>query len=225
MIKKLIYILILIVIFNNSAKADMLEAEVRYGSVPYEFKYGDEKKFLENANVAMLLADRAKTPDEKSYYLQDAMHYYFMVEKINKTSIEAQIGLAKIYDELKFDRIAKRHFYTALCINSQNPSANLSFANFYYKRNDLIKALKYYNRAYKFGYNNNYYLNERLGTVYEKLADINNAKKFYQSAYTLNSSSKALSNKIRLLDDLNYSNSQYYLFERQGIGNKILNEN
>lgn len=214
MIKKLTYIIILSLIFSNYAVADLMEAEIRYGEVDYEFKQGDEQKFLKNAKVDMLLFQNAKTAQERVYYLQDAMHYYFMVEKINNASIEAQIGLARINDELNIDKVAKRHFYKALNLAPQNPDVNMYFANYYYKRDDLINALKYYKRAYDFGYNNNFFVNEMLGKVYEKLADIQNAKKYYGFAFIMNTKDAFLANKIRLLDELNYSQSQYYLFKR-----------
>lgn len=200
--------------FSNYAVADLIEAEIRYGEVDYAFKPGDEQKFLNNAKTDMLLFANAKTVQERVHYLQDAMHYYFMVEKINKASVEAQIGLARINDELRIDKVAKRHFYKALNLAPQNPDVNMYFANYYYKRDDLINALKYYKRSYDFGYNNNYYVNEKLGTVYEKLADIQNAKKYYGFAFIMNSKDTFLANKIRLLDELNYSQSQYYLFKR-----------
>jgi tetratricopeptide (TPR) repeat protein len=213
MIKKLIYIIILTLIFSNFAYADLLEAEVKYGNVPYSFKSGDEQKFLKAADKNMLKSENAKTKKDKEFYLQEAMHYYYMVEKINKCSIDAQIGLGRIYDEAKFDRLAKRHFYQALNLSPQNPRTNLYFANYYYKRNELIEALRYYKRAYQFGYGNNFYLNIRIGAIYEKLADIETAQKYYKSALNLNPQANALYDKIRLLDDLNYSQSQYYLFK------------
>lgn len=215
MIKKLIYIIILTVIFANYAYADLIEAEIRYGEVYYAFKPGDEQKFLSNAKVNMQKAENVKNVQERVSYLQEAMHYYFMVEKINNSSIEAQIGLGRIYDELKFDSIAQKHFFKALSLNPKNPGTNYYFANFYYKRNDLINAFTYYKRAYQFGYQNNYYLNKQLATVCEKLADIETAKTYYQAALNLKQNDTLVAQKIKTLNNLNYNSSQYYLFSKK----------
>lgn len=218
MIKKLTYMVIYILIFSlmfiSPVLAKTQKAGVKYNGYEYAFKPGEEKIFLQNADKNMQLFEKAKTNTDKIFYLKEAMRYYFLLEQADKSSIEAQIGLGRVYDEMKFDRFAKEHFFNAYNFDNNDPKMNLYFANFYYKRNDFIMALRYYNRAYKYGYSKNYYLNYRIGQAYEKLADIENAKKFYKSASILNPQNVELNNKIRLLDELNYAQSQYYLFHK-----------
>lgn len=214
MIKKLIFILILIIFIGNSAFARPQTGHLEFSEFPYEFKQGDEIKFLNAANNNMLLADKHQTLVKKLFYLQEAMKYYFLLSKANPTSIDAQIGLGRVYDELRADRHAKEHFFNAINFDNKNPNANLYFGNFYYKRSDLITALYYYKIAYNNGYTNNYYLNYRMGNIYEKLADNKNAKSHYKTALKLNPHDSELRNKIRLLDELNYSQSQNYLFHK-----------
>lgn len=214
MFKKLIFIIILGLFFQGYAFAQVQNAYVEYNGIPYSFKPGDDAKFLKQANLDMLLYDKYQNATERYIYLQDAMRYYFLLEKINPTSIEAQIGLARVYDELNLDKYAKKHFYNALSFNSQNTKANLYFANFYYKRNDYINALNYYKTAYKCGYSKDYEVNYRLGIIYEKLADIEKSQEYYKYALRIKPKNEVLVNKIRLLDELNYGNSQYYLFRK-----------
>lgn len=216
MIKKLIYISICILICANFVFAQTQDAYIKYNGYEYEFKPGDELKFLKNADRNTLLAEKSQTIIEKVFYLQEAMRYYFLLSQIRPSLVDAQIGLGRVYDELKLDKYAKEHFYIALNFDNKNPATNMYFANFYYKRNDLISAHYYYDRAYKYGYSTNYYLNCRLGTIHEKLADIGSAKKFYSIALRLNpKNNNELINKIRLLDELNYSQSQYRLFHKR----------
>jgi len=144
------------------------------------------------------------------------MRYYFMCSKADIRSIEPQIGLGRVYDEMHRDDFAKKHFFTAVNMDNKNPAANFHFANFYYKRSDFITALHYYKKAYDNGYANRYGLNCLMGTTYEKLADIESAKKFYRNALGIRPASPDLTYKIRLLDELNYSDSQYYLFSESG---------
>lgn len=216
MIKKIIYILILFIICGNYTFAQTQNAYLEYNGYQYAFKPGDEVKFLKNANTNMQLWEKSKLKSEKAFYLQEAMRYYFLLSRLDPKSVDAQIGLGRVYDEMNLDKFAKEHFFVALNFNNQNPKANFYFANFYYKRNDLINALYYYNASYKCGYSNNYSLNYRLGAIYEKLADIESAKKFYKNALRISRKNRELINKIRLLDELNYSSSQYYLYSESG---------
>lgn len=162
----------------------------------------------------MHMCEKAKTPQEKSHYLQNAMRNYFMVAQANRNSIEAQIGLGRVYDEMHMDNYAKKHFFIAYNMNNQNPKMNYYFADYYRKRNELTTAIKYYNTSYNNGLSDNFSLNYQMATVYEKLADIENAIKHYTMASRLNPNSRELTKKIRLLDDLNYSGSQYYLYRK-----------
>lgn len=216
MIKKLIYISILIILCGNFALAKTQSGGLEYNSYKYTFKSGDEQKFLKQANVDMLLFEKSELITQKAYYLQDAMRYFYMVSQINPKSVDAQVGLARIYDEIQLDNYAKKHFYVGLDFDNKNPKTNFYFANFYYKRKDLINALTYYKKAYEYGYSNNVEVNYMMGTIYEKLADIENSKKFYANALALNPTNEELNIKIRLLDELNYSQSQYYLYSNSG---------
>ena len=211
MIKKLIYILILFILCINSVFAQTQNAYLNYNGYQYAFKPTDKAKFLTNAYVNMLLWEKALTVEDKNFYLKEAMRYYFLLSKIDPKSIDAQIGLGRVYDEYKLDKFAKEHFFKAYDFDNRNPKTNFYFANFYYKRNDFITALFYYKKAYQYGFSKNYEVNYKIGTIHEKLADIETAKKFYVSASKIKPQNEELINKIRLLDELKYDESQYYL--------------
>ncbi len=214
MIKKVIYILTLIIFCTNFAFGETRQAGINYDGYLYTFRQGDETKFLKNANISLLLFEKSQIQSDKNFYLQEAMRYYFLLSQINHASIDAHIGLGRVYDEMNLDKYAKEHFYIALNLNKLNPKTNYNFANFHYKRNDLITALYFYKIAHKYGYSNDYELNYRLGTIYEKLADIENSKSFYKNSLRFRPQNQELANKIRLLDELNYAQSQYYLIKK-----------
>lgn len=215
MIKKLIYILILFIISMTAIQAETQDAYVEYNGIQYKFNQGDEVKFKQNADKNMLLFEKAQNNNDKLFYIHEAMRYYFLLSQADSSSVDAQIGLGRVYDALRLDRYAKECFFNAFNMDPHNPKASLYFGDFYYKRSELITALNYYNDAYKCGYSKNYYLNYQLGKVYEKLADIETAKKFYTTALRLNPKNNDLRNKIGLLEELNYSQSQYYLFRKK----------
>lgn len=215
MIKKIIYIIILILLIStNCAFAATKKALIEHNGCSYAFKQNGEIKFLKCGDKNFRLYENAISQSDKNFYLDEAMKYYFLVSKINKESIGAQIGLGRVYDKKNMDKFAQKHFYNAINIDENNPEANLYFADFFYKRKNLITAEQYYKNAYKYGYSYNPQLNYKMGTIYEKLADIESAKKFYSIAFKLSHSREEIIDKIRLLDELNYSQSQYYLFGR-----------
>jgi len=205
MIKRLIYILILIVFCVNSAKATVQNACLEYNGYPYTFKYGDDVKFMKKANIDMLMWEKSQIQSDKDFYLHDALRYYFLVTQFNPKLIEARVGLGRVYDALKLDLYAEEHFSAALNLNNRNPKTNFYFANYYFDRDEYMKALYYYKNSYNDGYQKNYELNYKMGIIYEKLADIDNSIKYYSNAVKLKPSNTELIEKIRLLDELNYA--------------------
>ena len=143
------------------------------------------------------------------------MSKYYLLTKIDYSQITPYIQLARIYDEKNNNRLAKEYFYKASNLDVNNPYANFYFGEFYFKRNDYKRALRYYNIAYNNGLNNRYDLNLRLATIYEKFADLVNAKKFYEVSYSMNPNNVELRQKIQSLNELNYDKSEYYHFIRE----------
>lgn len=214
MIKKLIYIITLFIICANTTLAATKSAHLDYNKNPYGAKTTDIKKVINVANINMLLWEKALTDYDKKSYLDVAMRNYYLATKIDSSSIEAYVGLARVYEEMNIDRLAKEYYYRATNLSPLNADANFYFANFYFKKQNYIKSLAHYQIAYKNGYSNYPEINNKMGIIYEKLADIENAKYYYTNALKLNPSDETLNEKIRLLDELNYGSSQYYLYNK-----------
>lgn len=170
----------------------------------------DYRTYLKDANIDMILYEKSQLKEDQDFYLDKAMRNFYLVTKINGGVIEAMLGMARVYDEMKKDKSAKKYFYQALNIDYYNPDVNFYFANYYFKRKDYRKALEYYKIAQENGYYG-YEINLNQGVIYEKLADLRSAKIYYKKALSLKPDNAELSEKIRLLDELNYDNSQYYL--------------
>jgi len=215
MIKRLTYILILFITCANITSAQPHNANLQYNDTQYSFKHFNIKNVLYTANKDMLLFKKSKSGTDKQKYLDDAMKNYFIATKIDDTSIDGYLGLALIYDIMRQDKLAKEFFFKSINIDGNSPKANFYFGDFYFNRSDYLTALNYYKIAYKNGYSKKYELNYKLGIIYEKLADIETAKSFYWIALKLMPKNSELYDKIRLLDDLNYCDSQYYLFKKK----------
>lgn len=157
--------------------------------------------------------DTALAVDEeqtRQKLLEFAAGKYFLLSKINPQAITPYVQLARIYDITKHDRYAKEYFYRATNLENLNPFANFYFGEYYFRRDDYKKALKYYLIAYQNGYDNIYDLNVRLAVIYEKVGDLENAKKYYTAAGVLDSSQTDILNKIEEINRLNYDKSEYY---------------
>ncbi len=149
------------------------------------------------------------TKDNK--YLGTAMGKYYILTKIYPVEIYPMVQLARTYDEKHLDKFAKEYFNTGLNINKNDPYLNYYFGDFYYKRADYKRALRHFKIAYNNGYTEYYDLNYKIATIYEKFADLLNAKYYYEKAYSLNQNNSFLKDKVLQIDSLNYGQSEYYI--------------
>ena len=185
------------------------QGRIEYNTGLFDYSKLDETIIKKEADEYFNLFLKTENKRHREKYLDIALNRYYLLTKINPSNITYYVQTARIYDTKNKSRLAKEYFSTAYNINSQNPFTNFYFGEYYFKRRDYKKALYFYNKAYNNGYNNNYELNLRLAVIYEKLADLVNAKKFYEISYSLKRDS-SLQEKIQLLNELNYEKSEYY---------------
>lgn len=201
--KKIIWAFFIFIISLNLAQAMDYDKTIDYSKLDYQ-------TYLKDAKVDLILYEKSQLKEDKAFYLDKAMRNFYLVTKINNGIVDATLGLARVYDAMGKDKSAKKYFYQSLNIDYYNPDVNYYFANYYYSRKDYRKALEYYKIAQENGFYG-YEINLNQGIIYEKLADLRNAKIYYKKALNLKPDNAELSEKIRILDELNYDNSQYYL--------------
>ncbi len=210
--KKVITVALLFLLFNTfsflPSQASMTEVN---GDVYKTLNYSvlNSKKIREEAQKDFFLYFKTSNTVLKEKYLNTAMQKYYILTQINPSDIDAYIKLGKIYDEKNISELARNCFYKALNMNKQTAMANFYFGDYYYKRNDYKKALYYYKIAYNNGAAKTYDFNLKLAIIYEKLADLSNAKKFYEISYNMKADNK-VGEKIQSLNELNYDKSDYY---------------
>ncbi len=184
---------------------------VEKGSVKYEdnlmdYSVLDGQKILQEADSFFEQYETTKNPN----YLSTAMGKYYIVTKIYPIEIYPMVQLARTYDEKKLDKFAKEYFSICYDINKKDPYLNYYMGDFYYKRNDFKRALRYFKRAYDNGYSEYYDLNVKIATIYEKFADLLTAKYYYEKAFSLDQSNTNLKDKTLQIESLNYYDSGYY---------------
>ncbi len=208
MIYKNIFVITALFLTINTSFA-IQSGRVEHNSVLFDYKNLNFTEIQKEADNFFVLYKRNSVPETKEHYLNSAAGKYYILTKVDNSRIEPYVQLGRIYDEKNKPRLAKENFCKAININFKDPSANFYFGEFFYKRNEYKKALYHYNIAYNNGYSNKYTLNLRLATIYEKFADLINAKKFYDVSYSMKPSTE-LQKKIRSLDEADYRKSGYY---------------
>ncbi len=208
----LLFILILFFNVNNSFSAELGRIEYNPNLLDYSKLNFNKIKSEADNNFNLFLQSTNET--DKNNYLNTATSKYYILTKIDPSQIVPYIQLGRIYDYTDHPRLAKESFCKAININPISPYTNLYFGDFYYNRRDYTKALRHYRIAYNNGLNNKYELNLKLAIINEKLADLTNAKKFYEITYKMKPDEK-IQEKIQLLNELNYDKSEYYHIIRE----------
>lgn len=201
----------LIILSVNSVIA-VQSGNVEYNAAVKLFDYAtlDKTPVINDADMYFDIALNIRDPKEKKRFINLALGKYILASKISPEDQRTYVQMARLYDEMKKDTLAKSYFSHACNLETNDPYTNFWFAEFYFTRKDFKKALMYYNKAYNNGYADNYTLNLRLAEIYEKFADLSKALKFYGTTYSLNPQDTKLQEKIQAIGGLNYESSEYY---------------
>jgi tetratricopeptide (TPR) repeat protein len=208
MIYKKIFLIIILLSFALPVFA-VQKGRVETSSVLFDYSTLDYVGIQKEADIYFKYYQKSSDALAKERYLDIAAGKYYILTKIDNSKIKPYVQLGRIYDEKNKSRLAKENFCKAININSTDAAANYYFGDFYYKRNDYKKALYHYNVAYNNGYSRIYSLNLKLATIYEKFADLSNAKKFYDVSYSMKPST-TLQQKIQSFSGENFAESEYY---------------
>ncbi len=216
--KKIFIVLGAFVLFGstlNSANA------VEFGAVQYDHNntYIDYSKFSssavkKSADAYFYKALESNNADDKKENLKKAAGEYFILTKINPYDLYAIDQIARIYDFEGKNSYAKGYFYKALEINKNHAPTNFYFGDYYYSRKEYQKALKYYNKALSNGYKVDYDILAKMGTMYEKLGDLQKANQYYKKAVVLKKDND-IATKIKEIEELKYSDTEYYKKRRK----------
>lgn len=187
---------------------------IRYGgveqsSVLFSYKKLNYSQIKQEADKYFALSAKNTAPESHNLFLNKASEQYYILTKVDNAKIDPYIQLGRIYDEKDKAPLAHENFCKALNLDYKDAKANFYYGEFYYKRSEYKKALYHYNIAYNNGYKNQYILNLRLATIYEKFADLSNAKKFYDVSYSMKPSNE-LHAKISSINVIEYQKSGYY---------------
>ena len=194
------------VIFIPSANSTV-KGGINY-SIPVYYDNLSETELQEKGKSYFFNAMMLKN-GEIDENMTQALNIYTILQNVNPENIEYSVRLGRLYEKIGKDRYAKGNFSRAIGINSSKPEPYFYFGEYYYNKEQYRKALKYYNNAYKNGYETNYDLLYKMGDVYEKLGDTRSALKYLKAAEK-QSPNSGISAIIKYVEIQDAGNNLYY---------------
>ena len=195
----------LILCFSILQSYSALKGGVDY-RIPFDYTKLNQTELESRAEFYYNSALNTKELNEDMTY---ALNLYNLLSNAYPENITYPLRLGKLYDVLGKDRHAKGQYYRAMSVNSSRPEPYFYLGDFYYEREQYRKALKFYLKAYDFGYTEHYQTLEKIGTIYKKFGDTEKALYYLQCAVVLNPSDSLYVriNNIKSADD---TNNEYY---------------
>lgn len=131
----------------------------------------NETDFINQGNSFLEQAISNQYPELNSMYLLKAQYYFYVASKNTPPSVDALIGLGRVYTLQNKQEDAKNTLFEAYSLDPYNADANFYFAEFWYKYSDFKTALKYYIKAYTLNYKDRTTNYEMIKKCYAKLGD------------------------------------------------------
>lgn len=208
---------------SNTVKAVEF-GELHYNNTLIDYSKIDKEATQKLADYYFNKALKAQDETERKDYLQKASGEYFILSQIEPHNLYPLVQLARVYDFEDKNNYSKAYFFRALKIDKKNAETNYYFGEYYYTREDYIRALYFYNRAVENGYQQNYNVLIKMAIMYEKLGDLLRANQYYKKAFLIKPNNTILPNKIREIENLQYKNTGYYSYYKRRNNNEN-NEN
>lgn len=175
---------------------------VEYHDYLFDYSHLDPEPLKSEADLWLSQALDEQNINVKNDLLHQAMKNYYILLKISPGDVDVLNKRALIYDIQDKNLLARSFFSRSLNIQKDNPETNYLVGDYFFKRRDFKRALRYFSAAYENGYNG-FDINYKLAVVYEKLGDLCNAKHFYQEAYSFDESKSEILDKIQNIPEEN----------------------
>lgn len=200
-----LFILLTLSIFTFNSAFAFVSGRIDY-QIPIDYTKLNKDELEERADFYYAVAIKTDKLTSDTTY---ALILYNVLSEKEPNNITYLVRLGNLYDMLDKDRYAKGNYFHAIGINPQLPEPFFCLAEFYYKRELYRKALKFYKLAYEKGYNTHYQTLYKMGDIYQKFGDTENAIKYLQSALEFENSTD-LNEKLYKIQNEHNVNKEYY---------------
>ena len=193
--------------FGQIPSVAYIKGNVEY-LIPTDYEKLSEQELADKANKYFFLAEKYEDGIVNED-ITNALFLYSVLQHKNPENIIYAVRQGILYDKIGVDRYAKGCFSKAISINKTIPEPYYYFGEYYYKREEYRKALKYYNEAYNKGFVTNYNLLYKMGDIYEKFGDTKSALRYLRLASTISVNSE-LDDKLQRVENADKINHEYY---------------
>ena len=177
-------------------------------------------------------AKMAQIKDESYEYINKARDIFREAYENNPSDIRVLLGLSKVAQFIQDRGDAKLYLLMAYNTNPADPKLQREMADFFYNFQEYSTAIEYYKLALASGLLLDFETNLKTAQCYEKLADVENARLYYQICAQINPSSKVVADKLNQYDSEDHpdnteelENAGYkYLFKDKKLSEKEQNE-
>ncbi len=177
-------------------------------------------------------AKLAQIKDESYEYINKARDIFREAYENNPSDIRVLLGLSKVAQFIQDRGDAKLYLLMAYNTNPADPKLQREMADFFYNFQEYSTAIEYYKLALASGLLMDFETNLKTAQCYEKLADVENARLYYQICAQINPSSKVVADKLNQYDSEDHpdnteelENAGYkYLFKDKKLSEKEQNE-
>ena len=154
----------LIVCITILPSYSMIQGRIENG-IPFDYTKLNQAELEIKAES---LYSQAITAGTLNNNVTSALNMYAMLMNAYPENIIYPVKLGKLYDSIGKDRYAKGYYYRAMNIDKANPEPYFCLGDFFYKREQYRKALKFYTKAYERG---NVQAKEKINSINAKFGD------------------------------------------------------
>ena len=165
-----IIILIMSLFLTNASNAyAAVSGGIEY-RLPIDYSEISEEEYRIKAD-SIFDSLTARETNEIDDNMTIALNLYSILLKKNPQNIDYAIKLGRLYDKIGKDRQAKGAFYHAIGLKESDPKAYFFLGEFFYRRAQYRRALKFYKAAYERGYQSHIETINKMKIIYTKFGD------------------------------------------------------
>lgn len=195
----------LILCFSLIPSYSAIKGSVDY-KIPLDYTNLNKEELESNAGFFYNIAVKSQKFDNNT---TQALNLYTLLSNAYPDNIFYALKLGRLYETIGKDRYAKGQYYRAMGLDQARPEPYYYLGSYFFHKEQLRKALKYYNKAYENGYSNHYQTLKDMGIIYKKLGDTEKSLQYLQCAATL-SPNEDLDKAIMNVKNADNVNKEYY---------------